>query len=389
MASRTRTWHNHTIGMKHRLPTALLALAFTACAQEIVVNDGGPTHDAGAPPRDGGFEVRHDGSVPDGGTVDGGTRDGGEDARDAGFRDGGPSNTPLTWAQMVLPPNTRGVNAIWGDGTGALYAGCASGRLLKLDTGGWTTIWQETSNHDIRAMGGTASRMFVASSSRLHVFDGEPGTATPTSYLPSQVMQIEALAVVSDTEAYFSATLFNGRALFRYNGSAITPIFQPTDFSVISALAWIDNALYIGGNGHMFRFDGAFTEETVSWPGGWDDLDTLMFSFRGIAEVDGRIFAVGDSDLIFERGGDTTWRIAYGNGAPGSSLNGVASVDGRAVAVGEAGNPAQPYRVFDGASWAPQSGPDVDLQTVFPVSANEWYVGGYASIDGVILRGIR
>ncbi|MEQ8563751.1 MAG: hypothetical protein RMA76_02545 [Deltaproteobacteria bacterium] len=376
--------------MMLRASSVLLSLLLCACAQEIVVsNDGGTSdRDAGEGARDGGHA---DAGTIDGGARDGGTRDGGGAPRDGGsVRDAGTPTGPLTWGQAILPTNSRGVNVIWGRSAAEVYAGAGLYLLRFTPDDGWTRVWNSPSNFDIVGIGGTTSRLFVADRGGLHVFDGDPETTTPDYYSFPQTQQVEALLVRNANEAYLTITQFNGRALLRFDGTELRPLFQPNDVSTLTSLDEVDGTIYMGANGHLYRVaTGVVSEETVAWPAHWQEIDQLMFEFHGVAKIGARVFAVGDDDMIFERGQDDTWRLVRGNGAPSMALEDVASFGNYGVAVGQPGPDNRPFRVFDGTGWTNQAGPDAVLYTVWAAGPNTWFAGGYVSIDGIILHGTR
>jgi hypothetical protein len=370
----------------------ILVLA-SACAQEIVVSDrdAGP----GPGPRDGGDVVdpRDAGRRDAGPARDAGPkRDAGIPPRDAGPRDAGP-DVPVSWGVMTLPPDAqRSVLAVWGRSPAEVWAGNGSGGLLGFDpASGWQKVWQEPSNFQIQSIGGTPNRLFVASESALHVFEGDH-TGTRATYGISMVRSLRQMAVRSDTEAYVVASLQNGRGLYRYDGSDLVTIIEPTDVAELEAVAAIPGQpIFVGGNGRIYRYESAtLTQETIEWPARFDDNDKLLFTFEGFGEIDGHIYAVGDHQMAFERHADRTWRVAY-DPSLSNELHAVGGVGGEGFAVGR-WTPQGPIARVRGGGWSRDVITDrFDLVTLWAADENTYFAAGWitGTFDGVVLRGTR
>lgn len=293
---------------------------------------------------------------------------------------------------MGLPANTRSVHAIWGRSATEVWAGTGSGALLYLDgANGWTKVWQEPSNHGIASIDGTADRLFVASDSRLHVFVGDH-TAMPTGYLIPQVRQVRQMTVRGNEEAYVVASLNNGRGFYHYDGSQLRTIAEPTDIAELEAVAALPGQpVFVGGNGRIYRYEqSTLTPETIEWPMGWDMNDILLFRFEGFGQVDGRVYAVGDRHMVFERGGDRTWRVVYAPANADDELLAIAGSGAVGFAVG--GTSGGPIVRIEGKTIAPDPfAQNFDLAAVWAADANTWFASGWVanSFDGVILRGTR
>lgn len=373
--------------------TCALAVALAGCPQSIETpgaDDAGPAREDAATSPDAAIHPDAE-TFPDADTPD---DDAGE-APDAGAPDTGtPPDSgvlaPLTWSQMTLPPNTRGIEAVWGRSSSEIYAGSGNGNLLRFDpVNGWTVVWHEPSNFGIHAIWGTANNIFVASDTTLHVHRGSI-EAVPLSY--SVGRWIYDIHGVSDTEVYIVSDRQNGRALFKYDGSGVNLVIEPNDTATLGAVyVPRSGVVYVGGNGHLFRYEQfVLNNETVDWEASWSSNDILLFNFWDISPAGSRLFAMGSRYLIFERDSTGVWQQSY---APflTDSLNALAGYDNEAYAVGNEVTGGSILRYYQDTWTTNHYDQNVDLRDIWSAGPDEYYTGGNLNNmgDAVLLRGSR
>lgn len=372
----------------------------TGCPQDIGTPLGGP--DAGG----GGADALQ----PDGGTDREDARvevDSGADAGPGGLDaerpdalpppDAGGPLPPLTWGEMTLPSNTGTVLSLWGRSEDEIYAGTFNGNLLSFSrSSGWSVVWHEPNNFAIHAISGTATRIFVASETTLHVHEGGI-QATPSRSLPIGKW-IYAIHVVSDTEVYVTSDQQNGRGVYKYDGQRIIDLAEPSTISTLAGV-YVDPSsgeLFVGGNGAMFRYDVAtLIPETVEWLPGWGQSEILAFTFRTIEAVGGELFAAGDRGLVFQRGGDGVWRGVFLPLVADGDIHVIRGFDRgpdtEAYAVAEDSTQGPLLRYHQG-QWEAGLMPDrLSLFGLWASGPDEYFAGGAVAntFDGVILRGAR
>jgi hypothetical protein len=299
-----------------RLVLALLLTGASACAQDIVAL--GP--DTGRP--------RAADAALDAGSTDAGRPDLGVDAgleADAGEPgDAGPSDAetpsdagadaglaPLRWSALVLPPNTRGLQAVWPAGPGAVWIGDANGRLHHYD-GTWTTdAWRDPSNQGIRAFWGTGDSLFIATEGSIHI---RRGGVTGAPIRPPRARSIEAIAGASADEVYVSVTEQVGCVLYRLRGDTLEEVYRPNGVASLEAL-WVSGPGEVwmaGSQGAIFHLSGGVVDvETIEWPESFDRNTVAAFIFNTIVEHGGRMYAGGNRYLVLRRDPDSVWRPVY------------------------------------------------------------------------------
>jgi hypothetical protein len=395
------------------LAASALALALAACGETINVADSGLPSDArvdsglvgddGGEGPDSGVDGGHDTGAmigPDTGVppVDSGTGpDSGETGPDSGETgpDSGVEGMPeLTWGSMTLPANTNTVLSIWGRSSEELYAGTGNGKLLRYAPQvGWVQVWESPSNFAIRAVGGTASRIFVADEGNFYVFT--------LGFNPSQEHPIgrfiRDMHVVSDNEVLLVSDQTNGRGLYRWDGSMIRTLNEPTDVSILSSVFVTGtNQTYVGGNGKLYNYAAnTLTPENVTWPAAWGTADIANFEFHSIGIIASQLFAAGSRNLIFRRELSGAWELMYAPFTAGGELHAIAGypngIDPEGYAVGDATSESSILRFYK-LQWQPSSYQgNVDLHDLWTSNLDEYFAVGNVNntFEGVILRGSR
>lgn len=365
------------------LASCALAALLGGCPQSVrpLEADGGAGGDA---------------SGPDTGRVsDAGPRLDGGDPSDAGGVDGGPGPSGFRWSRMSLPADTRGVTAVWGRGPNEVYFGATNGDVLRFDGARVEDVWDAPNNFGVRALGGTATRIFVASERDLYVFEGDLSDV-PDAYGVGNA--IGGLSVVADDLAFLVSERTSSRGLFRYDGNAVDEVAPDLNVASVNGVwAELGPRVWVAGNGRFPYYDGLGTsEDTVSWPAQWSATDIAYFFVYDIGGFAGHRLAVGSGGGVLSDA-DGTWRFERAPDGD-ADFEAVAPMPGGpaggpelAVAVGEAVDGAViHWRTADG--WRGDPFEDrVTLMDVWAASADEVFAVGFntGSIEGVVLRGVR
>ncbi|MCK6549567.1 hypothetical protein L6R52_27270 [Myxococcota bacterium] len=402
-----RTHPYHLRGLSLALASAL---ALVACGETITVVDSGFAPDAttgadgGGTGDDGGTTFPDATTTPDGGdggsnpVPDSGAGDGGPIVEpDGGGEpfDGGAEGMPeLTWGSMTLPANTASVLAIWGRSSAEIYAGTSNGKLLRFAPQvGWLQVWETPTNFAIRAIGGTTSRLFVCDEGNFYVFT--------LGFNPSQEHPIgrtvRDMYVSSDSEVLFVADQTNGRGLYRWNGTTVNTLNEPTDVATLASVFVTGTGVtYVGGNGKLYNYAAmTLTEESVLWPAAWGTAEIANFEFTSIGIVASQLFAAGSRNLIFRRELSGRWELMYAPFSADGEIHAIAGypngIDPEGYAVGNATSESSILRFYK-LEWRPSSYQgNVDLHDLWTSNMDEYYAVGNVNntFDGVILRGTR
>ena len=363
------------------LPVALL---LAGCPQDInTLDDAGVRLDAA---------VRADGGADDAGVdpgADAGFDDAGPLDEDAGPADGGASEGPFAWTRFALPANTRAVNAIWGRSRQEVYFGTANGILLMFDGARVNQIWRTPTNHDIVAIWGTATQLFVADRANLYV--SNDGFASVGAQL-AVGQGVGAMHGLSEQLVFLVSERTSSRGLFRYDGAAVTEVAPNLVTASINAvLVEPGPQVRIAGNGRIILYDGVGTrDEPAVWPAGWSTSDIANFFIYDLVQTPGGRIAVGTGGGVMSDA-EGEWRFTR---MPAGSE------DLRAVAIGgpdalvAVGEPIDGHPVW----WRRPGGWEPDPYQGNEVFHDVWFadpaqvfVGGFprSGLDGVVLRGDR
>lgn len=359
-------------------------LALLGCPQDVqpLLEDGGRT---GADATTG-FDA---GPGPDGGvSLDSG------DTSDAGGPTDAGSPGGFRWSQMLLPPATQTITALWGRGANDVFAGTVSGSLLHFDGAAWTEIWDVPNNGPVRAIHGTADQLFIAGNRKLWVFLGATGNA-PVGHVVGN--DIKALHVLSNDSVYLLSLGTSTRGLFHYNGTDILEVVANVEAASLNSI-WAEPGpkVWIGANGRIPYLVGAgISEAPVAWPVSWSSSDIANFFILSITGYNGHRLGVGS------RGGiltdvDGTWRFERPAMTREGDFQAVANIPGgtdpSAIAVGESLNDSVIYwRTPRGWEPDPYTGGRLDLWAAWAATPNQVFAAGsrLSTFDGVLLQGVR
>jgi hypothetical protein len=370
------------------------------CIQDVQVADGGagpseaglsradaePGRDA---PRERADAEVLDGASPDTGGLDASAPDTGVIVR-----------PPLTWAEMLLPPNTREIEAIWARSPTELFAVSGAGFVYRLDaTGAWTQFWRTDNNEGLYALTGDATHLHLAGNASAWSLDTTTMVADRTIRGPSR--QMHAIVPYAGMAGFLVGyeEMFGG-VLGHWNAGAFTDVYRPVDASAVFSIYTDGPRTYFGTNREQILVleDRLVTSEPARLPAEWGPSDRAQLNVRGILRLGGELFAVGRPHMILRRGTQALpeWTVAYsGDLRQGAQLWALAGgVEGgvtEAFAVGDAPQGGGVVR-YDGTTWAPVGLSDRwMLRDIVRVSADRYYAVGFVrnGLDGVILRGAR
>ena len=370
------------------------------CIQDVQVADGGAgPSEAGLsradaePGRDAPRELADaevlDGVSPDTGGLDASAPDTGVIVR-----------PPLTWAEMLLPPNTREIEAIWARSPTELFAVSGAGFVYRLDAGGaWTQFWRTDNNEGLYALTGDATHLYLVGNASAWSLDTTTLVAARTIRGPSR--QMHAVVPYSAMPGFLVGyEEMSGGVLGQWNAGAFTDVYRPVDVSAVFSIHTDGPRTYFGTNrDQLFVLeDRLVTSEPVRLPAQWTPGDRAQLNVRGILRLGGELFAVGRPHIILRRGAQALpeWTVVYsGDLRQGAQLWALAGgVEGgvtEAFAVGDAPQGGGVVR-YDGTTWAPAGVSDRwMLRDIVRVSADRYYAVGFVrnGLDGVILRGSR
>ena len=374
-----------------------------ACIQDVQIADGGAreagVRQADAEPGRDALRELADAEVLDGASPDTGGLD--ASALDVSASDSGVIVRPaLTWAEMLLPPNTRELEAIWARSPDELFAVSGAGFVYRLDAGGtWTQLWRTDNNEGLYALTGDATHLYLAGNASAWSLDTTTMVAVRTIRGPSR--QMHAVAPYAGMAGFLVGyEEMSGGVLGQWNGGAFTDVYRPVDVSAVYSIHTDGPRTYFGTNGEQIFVleDRLVTSEPVRLPAQWTPGDRAQLNVRGILRLGGELFAVGRPHIILRRGAQALpeWSVVYsGELRQGAQLWALAGgVEGgvtEAFAVGDAPQGGGVVR-YDGTTWAPAGVSDRwMLRDIVRVSADRYYAVGFVrnGLDGVILRGSR
>lgn len=378
-------------------------LCALACIQDVQVADGG-AREAGVrlpdaePGRDAARELADaevlDGASPETGGLDASAPD--ASAPDTGVM----ARPPLTWGEMLLPPNTRELEAIWARSPDELFAVSGAGFVYRLVAGGtWTQFWRTDNNEGLYALTGDATHLYLVGEASAWSLDTTTMVAGRTIRGPSR--QMHAVVPYSGMPGFLVGyeEMFGG-VLGRWNGGAFTDVYRPANVSAVFSIYTDGPRTYFGTNREQILVleDSLVTSEPVALPAGWAPGDRAQLNVRGFLRLGGELFAVGRPHVILRRTTTSVpeWSIVYsGDVQQGAQLWAIAGgTEGgvtEAFAVGDAPQGGGVVR-YDGTTWAPAGLSDRwMLRDIVRVSADRYYAVGFVrnGLDGVILRGTR
>lgn len=386
-----------------------------ACPQDVTVGaDVGPASDLGpAPDADPPDLGRGSPDVPAGGApdaiADAGALPPDEDASTPGDAtpDAGASPvSPVRWSELVLPPNTRELNAVWGRSPTDVYAGSGGGFLYRFDGVAWRQVWRTPTNEGIHDITGDATRVYVVGQTSAYALDLSPAMTVTTAARFSARRLNAVIPMTGPGGLLVGLEETTEGVLARWEGTTITDVHRPIMVrSVLSLLADGPDTYYFGGSfGSIHTYArGSVSRELVSLPVEWDLTERASMDVRGLARVGNALYAVGHAHLILRRdmvAGVPTWEVVYrGAGAAGEDLRAIAGGWILPTGVG----PVEAYAVgdalasggivrWDGITWAPVNATDQWMLTdIWRANADQYFAVGYRrnGIAGVVLRGER
>lgn len=322
-------------------------------------------------------------------------------ATDATSADSGVTpRPPLTWGEMLLPPNTREIESIWARSPTELFAVSGAGFVYRLEAGGtWTQLWRTDNNEGLYALTGDATHLYLAGNASVWSLDTTTLVAGRTIRGPSRQMHVVAPypGMVGFLVGY--EEMFGG-VLGHWNAGAFTDVYRATGVSAVYSIHTDGPRTYFGTNREQIYVleDRLVTSESVLLPAEWTAGDRAQLNVRGILRLGSELFAVGRPHIILRRGAQALpeWSVVYsGNLRQGAQLWAIAGgTEGgvtEAFAVGDAPQGGGVVR-YDGTTWAPAGVSDRwMLRDIVRVSADRYYAVGFVrnGLDGVILRGSR
>lgn len=374
-------------------------LSALACIQDVQVADGGAVPlEAGvvradaSPRRDASEPLDAevlDGAPPDTAVLDASASDTGVIAR-----------PPLTWAEMLLPPNTRELEAIWARSPTELFAVSGAGFVYRLDAGGvWTQLWRTDNNEGLYALTGDATNLYLAGNTSVWSLDTTTLVSRRTIRGPSRQMHA-VVPYVGMTGFLLGYEEMFGGVLGRWDAGTITDVYRPADVSAVYSIYTDGPRTYFGTNRDQIFVleDRLVLPESVRLPAEWTPSDRAQLSVRGFLRLGAELFAVGRPHAILRRGtqAQPEWQVVYsGELREGARLWALAGgVEGgmtEAFAVGDAPQGGGVVR-YDGTTWTPAGVSDRwMLRDIVRVSADRYYAVGFVrnGLDGVVLRGSR
>lgn len=362
------------------------ALVLTACAQEITVSgtDGSTAGDASS-----GADRQ---PIEDAGTErDSGTAGDAASSPDAGLEDAAERDAAgLTWSEMLLPENTRGLDAVWGRSRDEVYAGSGTGVLYRWDGVQWQSIYQDPGNLAIHDLWGTDDWIYLATDNNVRRRDA---AGNVESALLASARSINGIWGYSDDEVYVVAGELTRTRLLRFQNGMLTPVYEPTGVTQLYSV-WgpASGELYFGGTqGAIFHLGSATVErEQIEWPNGWTPNDIAMMEFHWIGEHRGEIFAAGSRHLVFRRDADQVWRPVYqpSRAQDRDLRSGFSSGDLLHVAGG--GATYGPLVRYTEGAWSPLMLTDQwELRDLWAAAPDRWFAVGFRrnGIAGVIVLG--
>lgn len=250
-----------------------------------------------------------------------------------------------TWIQQTSP-TPFGLNCVWGSAGNNVWAGGASGTLLKYDGFSWSSQSDGT-NVNITSIGGVnASNIWVSHTNNMRYFNGS-SWSTATSYLPNSSLDVWAyntsniwyvgnsgtilkydgsiwsaqtsnaflnLRSVWGADPYNVWAVGNGGTIVKYDGATWTP--QPSSTTDNLYGVWGTDATHVwavGSNGVILKYNGIFwTQETN--PFGSIQLNSIWGTDAN------NVWAVGASGRILKYNG-FSWNLENFNSL--TNLNGV------------------------------------------------------------------
>ncbi len=354
----------------------LAALVLCGCLEKIGVGDP----DAAGAPQDAS-------DVRDGAEADDAARPG-----DAGEDAGTPPKVPLRFGTMTLPAGTIAVTTIWGRSASELYTGTTNGNVLAFaPSAGWQVVWHEPSNFGIQRIRGTAQTIFVASDHTLYVH--APGIGQNVRSFPVGTA-IHDLLVVSDTEAYLVSDQQNGRAVFRFDGTAVAVMNDQLDAAtLLGVYRDAGGTLFIAANGKIFRYQSdTWTQDPIAWPPGFGVADIANFDLYAITRVGPDLLVVGDEHHVLRFEPDAgEWRFVY-EPMSGAYLAAIGALSGgEAYAVGRAGADGPVVRYAAGVFSHPTYPENHNFLDLFVAGPDEIFAAGVvgSTLEPVIMRGFR
>ncbi len=390
------------------LAVAAVGALLCACPQDVTVGDDCCVADAqaglDAAPADSGI------AAPDGGAdVDAGSEAPDVVAPDAEVSppDGGVSPvSAVRWSEMVLPPNTRELNAVWGRSPEDVYAASGSGAVFHFDGSAWTQVWRTPTNEGIHDIVGDAHNIYVVGDNTAWALDLSSSMSVRSASRFS-ARYLHAIAPMTSGTAFLvGLEETTAGALARWEGTTIVDVNRPVMVrAVYSILPDGADTYYFGGSYgsiHVYA-RGAVTAEAVALPPEWDIADRAAMDVRGLARVGDALFAVGHAHLVLRRSATTPaeWQIVYrGAGlTAGEDLRAIAggyllptpAGPVEAYAVGEAPRTGGIVR-YDGESWSSVNATDQwVLRDIWRAHADQYIAVGFRrnGFQGVILRGER
>jgi hypothetical protein len=362
----------------------LVAVLCAGCLEKIEV--GGQDGGVDASAADGSVDA----SGPDAADAGAGGDAGDAEAGDGG--DGGVANGPLRFGTMQVPNDQISTVTIWGRSTSEMYAGTANGNVLAFDpTGGWQVGWHEPSNFGIEKIRGTASKIFVASTSSLHVHGPNLGDGVQSFGVGRMIWDLE---VIADDDVVLVAEQQTGRGVYRYDGDGVDVLNDQLDVAVLyGVFSDQDGTLFVCGNGKIFRYSSfTWTQDPIAWPAGFDTSDIANFDLYDLARVGAELVAVGEEQHVLRwDAGAGEWKFVYEPMA-GEYLGSIGALSAvEAYAVGRSGSIGPIVRFADGVWSHADYDANHNFFDLWVAGPDEIFAAGVvgSTFEPVILRGFR